>query len=484
MINQRLFACGPRIHRRTFLERLGLGAGAFLLSPIVKTLVAQAEGTLASRKRFIVMLQSNGFHFGSFAPPEFQDKAVRFGTDVFQSSAFTIPTKFAPLASFKDRMLLVDGLVNQQGKAGHCAAHVLMSCMPVASSVGDVPGGTSGGITFDQHVANVLGRNMPYRSIHLGAKTGKADGKADGQALLTGFYARQRGESIPIQLLPQDAYTQILGGVGPNSNPGAMPIDRKAMLANKQSLLDFIRDDVRRVRDRLSALERNKLDEYLAAVEDAGKRLQTLSQTGSGPACSPDKVTANPGTPEQRFEAMVDIGTAALTCGLTNVLTLNFSGLGYAYQQLGLPDSYHEVGHNGVPDSAGWHVKLTAQYCTNLARMLTKLNSVREGDKTIFDNSVLFMSSDNGEAHHARAWRWPALVVGNAGGALKANGRYIRYPARKENNQAAAVPVNVEANQRPMGDLFSTLGHALGAPIDDFGKGGMEKVKGPLNELL
>lgn len=470
-----------QIHRRSFLERLALGAGAGLLSPVVRTLHAQAQGTLSARKRLIVFMQGNGFHFGTFVPPEFGGKAV-YGKDLVQSTDYTLPPKFAPLAPYRNRMLLVDGLVNQQGRAGHFANHVFMSCVPNLST-GDFAGGQSGGQTFDQLVADTLSKGAPFRSVHLGARTGTPDGKASTGSLMTGSYAKTRGDSIPIQLVPTEAYTQLLANVGAGAaDPARSAADRKAELGARQRLLDFIADDVRRLRGQLAGAERAKLDEYLGAVDDAGKRLTAFANAPAAGACGAPKVLSDPPSPEERFSAMVDIGTAALACGLTDVLTLNFSGLGYAFKSLGLTESLHSVGHGYGGDE--WHVKITTWFSGEMARMLGKLSAIREGDRTIFDQSVLLFTADNGEAHHARDWRWPVLLVGNAGGGLKADGRYIRYPARQPDNNAAATPVNVTDAQRPVGDLFSALGHALGVPVDDFGKNGLEKVKGPLSELL
>ena len=47
-----------RHHRRTFLERLGLGAGALLLGPSIDSFVRQAHGQ-TPRKRFVLMVQGN-----------------------------------------------------------------------------------------------------------------------------------------------------------------------------------------------------------------------------------------------------------------------------------------------------------------------------------------------------------------------------------------------------------------------------------------
>ena len=57
-------------------------------------------------------------------------------------------------------------------------------------------------------------------------------------------------------------------------------------------------------------------------------------------------------------------------------------------------------------------------------------------------------------------------------GALRADGRFLRYSREGRNPR------------RALADLFSTVATAVGAPTDDFGAGGVEEVEGPLAELL
>src|SRR5688500_18060379 len=109
------------INRRTLLERLGLGAGAFVLSPMVRTMLAEAAGSasVATRKRLIIFTYSNGTLCSHFIPPEHREK--KFGTTLLSTQEFTMPDRFKPLAAYRNRMLLVDGLVNQNKNFGHFA---------------------------------------------------------------------------------------------------------------------------------------------------------------------------------------------------------------------------------------------------------------------------------------------------------------------------------------------------------------------------
>ena len=75
--------------------------------------------------------------------------------------------------------------------------------------------------------------------------------------------------------------------------------------------------------------------------------------------------------------------------------------------------------------------------------------------------------------HDTTHKRWPLLVMGNAGGKLKTEGRFLRYAERGK------------TGWRSLADFFQTVGQAYGVPLPDFGvENGADPVKGPLTELL
>ena len=103
--------------------------------------------------------------------------------------------------------------------------------------------------------------------------------------------------------------------------------------------------------------------------------------------------------------------------------------------------------------------------------MIKALSGIKEGDRTAWDNSVIVYTSDNGETHHSNKRRWPIVVLGNAGGKLKADGRFRAYP--------------MSGSARALTHLYATVAVALDVPGGEtFGKGGVETTHGPLSELL
>lgn len=178
------------------------------------------------------------------------------------------------------------------------------------------------------------------------------------------------------------------------------------------------------------------------------------------------------------------MATLALTCGMTNVVGVSL-GCGNPHTQFprytrlhvgtrfGDDNGIHGHGHSAEDiKAAAWDI-LHNFHGSLIARMITALEAIKEGDRTAFDNTVFLYLSDNGHSHHNVYYeRFPLVLIGNAGGKIKADGRFIRYPLTRK------------GNNRPLGDLYSTIATACGAPTDSFGKGGNHVPRGPLAELV
>ena len=101
-----------RVDRRTMLRGMSLGAGAVLLSPILRELEAHAAGSAERPKRFVFMLQSQGLQSWAVRPKEVVRKDT-IGVDRVVSrpiSELTLAEDCAPLARYQDRLTIVQGL--------------------------------------------------------------------------------------------------------------------------------------------------------------------------------------------------------------------------------------------------------------------------------------------------------------------------------------------------------------------------------------
>jgi hypothetical protein len=251
--------------------------------------------------------------------------------------------------------------------------------------------------------------------------------------------------------------------------------------ARQRILFDGLRGDIARLQGALAAVERRKLDTYLAAIDEYEKNQKAIVAVASScgsPGAAPAAVLGV----EDSLLSLTAMAGLALTCGITNVVGVS-CGCGPSHDsfpslnKLLVGTSIAKVDWGGV----GHESQATRPAALNLvynwlggmmARTIDGLSKVRIGDKTLWDNSVFMFTSENGEEHHANYKRWPVALFGTAGGKIRADGRFLRFPRRGS------------TGYRSMADLYCSIATAVGAPTADFGKGGFEPVKGPLELIM
>lgn len=244
-----------------------------------------------------------------------------------------------------------------------------------------------------------------------------------------------------------------------------------------------MKDDVKRVNDRLAGPEREKFEAYLHAYESMSDRQSKLRELAPVLAKVAPKLTdgyrANAPT-SKRLEAQFEVAAAALIGGLTNVATIcsGLCGVDGTFTGLEVAASNHgTMGHQKSQDGKDWKQLFTMLHRFHLeqvAKLIRKLEAVPEGNGSMMVNTVIVYTSDAGQQHHLAGQEWPFVVIGNVNKKLKA-GRYIEYPSFGTDGQ------------RSINALYCTLLHTAGHPTDHFNlEGSLKEVDrhGPLTELL
>ena len=89
--------------------------------------------------------------------------------------------------------------------------------------------------------------------------------------------------------------------------------------------------------------------------------------------------------------------------------------------------------------------------------------------------------SDSGEEHHGFCGEWPMVLIGNLGGRLKTDGRFLQYPAWQERGDQ--IP-----GHRTIANFYLALLHAVGDRRKQFGEQDQNlkgtDQSGPLAEIL
>jgi hypothetical protein len=437
-----------QIHRRTFLRGIGAAVALPMLDAMAPSLasVVSAAGASPQKspRRMAFVYVPNGV-----TVPEWTPKAV--------GANFDLPRILQPLAALKENVSVLSGFDQKNGMAmGDGAGDHARACASFLT--GAHPRKTSGrdiraGISVDQLAARHVGQHTVLPSLELSCDAGPRLGACDsGYSCTYQFNISWRDEAMPMmpEVNPQQAFERLFGDVkgGIDSQQAR---SRRAMF--HKSILDFVRDDAQQLQTRLGGSDRRKIDEYLTAVREIEKRVELAVKT------SP-RLPSGLQAPEmhenfeQHIRLMFDMLVLAFQTDSTRVATfmLSHEGSNRSYGFLGVNEGHHEVSHHG---GRAAHIekitKINTFHMTQFAYFLEKLKSIREGDGTLLDNSMIMYGSGIRDGDRHEHEDLPLLLAGGGGGTIT-QGRHIKAP-----------------EHTPLNNLLVSLLERAGAPVDRFG---------------
>jgi len=452
-----------------FLSRRSVlrGAGVCLALPFLESLVPRGLSAAPPGKpvRLIYWHIPNGILHDRWDPTGAKLDAAK------------PPASLAPLATeglFPDINVLsgVDNLAGVPSGPGDHASGMgaLLTCVAARKSIDNY----ELGISADQVAAQTLGAFTPRPSLEIGmAGAGKATTDCDngyGCAYAQTISWSDAKTPRPKYKNPKDAWTWLLG----NQSTDLSAEQRERLRRGDKTVLDYLTAEAGRLSPKLTAEDRQKLDQYLTSVQETEKQLNSGATTAS---CMAEVAPEDSASYQTRMTAMQKVMAFAVQCDLTRVITFS---LGNAFGPGPMPwvdaGDYHGLTHNirgaGVRDAVArcilWEVEQIAAFAKSL-------KGIVEGDHTALYNTVLMVSSEIGEGDPHDHERLPCLLVGNAGGAI-ATGRHLQYSpedgkarqlARTRNigdrTQALAIP-----NTNRMANLHLALLQAVGVQTNKF----------------
>jgi hypothetical protein len=309
------------------------------------------------------------------------------------------------------------------------------------------------GISVDQLAASRIGDQTVLPSLELSCDAGPRLGACDsGYACAYQFNLSWRSETMPVnpEVDPKQVFERLFGDVR-GGGDSQQARTRRAMF--QKSILDFVRDDAAKLQSRLGKNDRRKLDEYFAAIREIEKRVELAHKTaprlpdGTKPPEMFDSF-------EEHIRLMFDMLTLAFQTDSTRVSTfiIGHEGSNRPYPFIGVNDGHHNLSHHfGNADNIEKITKINAFHARQFAYFLDKLKSVREGDGTLLDNSMILYGSGLGDGNGHTHEDLPILLAGSGGGTVTP-GRHIKA-----------------AGHTPLNNLFCSMLDRVGAPVERFG---------------
>lgn len=368
-----------RMSRRRFLETLGqVGAGAALLraTPLLGGLIAnhRAHAQSTAVKRAVFVYTPGGAPKGLWLP---SGTTLNSATQAFEG--------LQSLCNFREVEVKESG----HGLARKCLGELRWD----SDWTGD---------TFDQQVASVLSASSPYKSYVLGVQTNTED-----------YVVRRGGSAVPAENSPAAAYQQLFGGAPPMADAGNF-------LEQRKRIMDINRAALTELKGRAGDLG-EPFEKHAAALTELEKRLVDSTMTPKAEGCeSPAWNAGGYGTSGETSvpflytaELQSDILVAALSCGLTNVMTLQ---LGWHQQTWYGHDTAYKGDHHSSAHAAQApeNAEMTNYLSRCVAYLVTKLAETDDpavpGTKLI-DNTVLLQVTDMGDGRDHSGEAGPSMLA-------------------------------------------------------------------------
>lgn len=335
------------------------------------------------------------------------------------------------------------------------------------------------GVSVDQEFARQVGHMTRFPSLELGTEpihTG-VDFNVNYTQLYGSHIAwRTPTSPLPPEINPRFVFDRLFRG---NAQ------QRKAASEETKSVLDLVLTDAKALRAKVGRDDQQKLDEYLESIRSVEQRIAAdIARVASGENLDPAMKTEIGRTDERITQAMagkvdaggrlrldhtehsrlmLDLITLAFWSDSTRASSFMFgwavSGKNFSFIP-GVTQGHHETSHHeNKEDKLVQYEKINTWHVDQFGYMLDRMKSIREGEGTLLDNSLLLFGSSMRDGNGHRPQNLPLVLAGGKGGGIK-TGQHL-----------------VSGKDTPMCNLFLSMLKAGGAKTDRFGDS-TEALKG------
>jgi hypothetical protein len=320
------------------------------------------------------------------------------------------------------------------------------------------------GESFDVAISDQIGTHTRFRSLETSAL-------GDARNSLSG---RGGGDLNPSAASPSELYQRVFAEGFQDPNSATFTPDPAIMA--RRSVLSAVTDQRQSLIQSLGASDRQKLDQYFTSVRQLETQLDVeLTKPAPMEGCiAPSAVATDlPVNSEietvmRNHKIMTRILVMALACGQTRVFNMMFNNGASSLTRVGSTITHHQLTHEEVLDNRLGYQPHATYFLTRIMEawvdFVEAMDSVKEGDRTLLDNSLVFAHSETEFAKFHTIDNIPIMTAGSGGGRIK-TGLYV-------DGQGTSVA-----------RLGLTMQQVMGVALDSWGGGPLETRK-PVAEIL
>ena len=423
--------------RRTFLKGIGATLALPLLDAMIPAATAAAQTATRPVKRLGFVFMPMGCDLSRWTPPG--------GERLDELSPI-----LKSLAPVKDQISVLSNLELAPAYPGTHAtsnAAFLSAARAKRTESADYFLGT----TVDQIAARQMGSSTQLPSLEMSMDLMQTAGQCDnGYACV---YQNNLSWASPTTPLPAEAHPRLIFET--LFGDGGTLAERQAARRKRASLLDWVGEDLSRLRRNLGPADRSKVDDYLQAVREVERRIQKAEADTKDHALPDlDRPAGVPAAYADHAKLMFELQILAFQGDITRVTTFQLARetSNRTYPEIGVSDPHHPLSHHGNdPDKIAKMSKINAFHVSLFADFLQKMKATADGDGTLLDNALFLYGSGMGNPNAHDHHNLPVIVAGGAAGGMK-GGRHIRFE-----------------KPTPLANVHLTLLDKAGVKLDAFG---------------
>ncbi len=427
------------LSRRTFLRGMGVTLALPMLDAMTPALSPSAKPVV--RLGFVYV--PNGIIMDKWTP-------------LAEGANFEFKSTMKPLEPFRERLLVLSGLAQVQGRAlgdgagdhARAGATWLTGVHPKKSEVT-----IRAGISADQIAARELSKYTQFGSLELGIESNQLAGGCDSgySCAYTNTMAwRNETTPLPVENNPRAIFERLFGD-GDSTDAAA----RLAQFNRQRSLLDYVNGSLKRLNSTLGPQDRHKLNEYTEAIRDIERRIQKAeAQNASMKMPVMTRPTAVPEEFEDHVKMVMDLQVLAYQTDMTRVITLMMAreGSNRPYRNIGISDGHHNLTHHqNDADKIAKVTKINEVQVKLFAYLVERMKATPDVEGNLLDNSLLMYGSSISDGNLHTHHDLPIVVAGGGAGQVKGN-RHVMYP-----------------KETPLNNLLLSMLEKAGVPTEKLG---------------
>lgn len=450
-----MFITKKHISRRTVLRGIGTSLALPFLESMVPAMTLPVKGAVSPNSRFVAIEMVHGAA-GSTA----LGRANNYWSPAREGPDFDITPTLKSLGPFRDYITVVSNtqLHNAMSLApdedGPMADHARSSAVfltgahPNRTAANDVQSGPS----IDQIYAKAIGNRTPIASLQLCIEDeGLSGGCGYGYSCAYTHTISWASPTMPLPMVraPRVVFDRLFHTHSANHADRGSPI-------GDESFLDALIDVTARLKCRIGAADRTRVDDYLGSIRDVERRIQQIEKrnASSTARASVDTPPSVPDSFDEHVELMFDLQLLAFAADLTRVSSfkMGIDRSQRTYPESGIDTPFHTLSHHRQEaQKIETFAKLNAYHLSKVSYFLERLRNTPDGDGNLLDHSLILYGSPMGDSHVHEHRFLPLVLAGRANGTLKGN-LHVKC-----------------AEDTPMANVLLTVLHRLGVGIDGIG---------------